>query len=391
MKRKGVDGRNSEDREPDIWEETATECNDEDYAPQSFVFEQLHSKFAVGIDLSLPKGARKMTAETTKKMVKDLFAKFRRSTMNWRGSGNGAMGQADQGDTIRLIIRGTEYTQQHDEDDDEVTIRYVDDDRFKFCRENLSVAYLWAVLEMIGLTSFALQSAKAIGLVCDEDVSSARGGSLGKSTQGQRKQGQAQLFESIMNKFPEMMSSTLATYMPNEDQNLLLKYEDQYRKSFAVVNQLDNELEEKALEFMKYKLADDAKQSVVELQDLILQKKQTRLRTARAEAKRWYELRRELREKMEEQKQSTKKEAKFSDDDDDHDEEEEENDDDDDNNSLHDEEEEEEEEEKDLDDDSDGKSVPSSYDFANDPSYEGIGKLANDNSMYTDDDDDSSA
>lgn len=41
-----------------------------------------------------------------------------------------------------------------------------------------------------------------------------------------------------MNNFPEMMSEALAAVMPNEDENLLLKYEDQYRKSFAVMNQL---------------------------------------------------------------------------------------------------------------------------------------------------------
>ena len=87
-----------------------------------------------------------MTAETTKKLVKDMLAKFRKSMLNWQGSGNGAMGQADDDDTIRLIIKGTKYTQQY-KDDDEVTIRYVDDDRFKYCINNLSVAYLWAVLE----------------------------------------------------------------------------------------------------------------------------------------------------------------------------------------------------------------------------------------------------
>jgi hypothetical protein len=236
LKRKGVDSRNSKDREPDIWEETANECNDDDWAPKSFVFSKLHSKFAVSIDLSKPKGARNMTAETTKKLVKDMLAKFRKSMLNWQGSGNGAMGQADDDDTIRLSIKGTKYTQQY-KDDDEVTIRYVDDDRFKYCVNNLSVAYLWAVLEMICLTSFALQSAKAVGLVSGEEVSSARGGgSLGKRSGGQQK-GQ-QLLESIMNTFPEMMSEALSAVMPNEDENLLLKYEDQYRKSFALMNQL---------------------------------------------------------------------------------------------------------------------------------------------------------
>jgi len=77
------------------------------------------------------------------------------------------MGQGKEGETIHLLIDGTDYKDTSVEND-EVAIRYCDDDRYKFCDNNLATAYLWGYIELIGLTTFVNNNIKKIALASDK-------------------------------------------------------------------------------------------------------------------------------------------------------------------------------------------------------------------------------
>lgn len=134
-------------------------------------------------------------------------------------------------------------------------------------------------------------------------------------------------------------------------------------------------MEEKCLEYAKYEARQDAREEIIEMQNQIFEAKKKRHSAARQEVYRWDELRTELRKKIKQHKQSTKKVAMFSE------EEEKKNDDDDCS---------EDEVQSSPDEESDNDDEPHSYDYADEPSNKGIAKLADDNDMDTDDDDEDS-
>ncbi len=76
-------------------------------------------------------------------------------------------------------MKGTSYEADcvlgasEDDDEDGVRIKWADNDCWKFCHENLVLAYLWGYLEEIHLTTFATQNIERIGLV-DGKVGKAR-------------------------------------------------------------------------------------------------------------------------------------------------------------------------------------------------------------------------
>ena len=74
MKKNELDSRNSEDKENDIWTESSIDYNNSNWTPISIKLSDLHSKFSVTIDLSLPDNAKEMTPEMAKKILKDLMA-----------------------------------------------------------------------------------------------------------------------------------------------------------------------------------------------------------------------------------------------------------------------------------------------------------------------------
>ena len=58
------------------------------------------------------------------------------------------MGQGKEGDTICLLINGTDYKDIMDSsiENDDIAIKYCDDDHYKFCNNSLATAYLWDML-----------------------------------------------------------------------------------------------------------------------------------------------------------------------------------------------------------------------------------------------------
>jgi len=87
MSRKELDQRNSVDREEDVYDESAIDYNDPEWAPTTCVLANLHSKFATAMNLKLPPNAVIMTSEMAKKIIKDLLSSFKRANTNWKASG----------------------------------------------------------------------------------------------------------------------------------------------------------------------------------------------------------------------------------------------------------------------------------------------------------------
>ena len=120
LKRLEIDGRNSVDREDTIWEEIADDCNDPTYAPVSITFAKLHTMFRIAMDLSLwddwDEEKDAITPEAARKIIKDLFARFKKAFNHWKASGNGkAAKAAEGGEEIRLLINGTDYAEDEKE------------------------------------------------------------------------------------------------------------------------------------------------------------------------------------------------------------------------------------------------------------------------------------
>jgi hypothetical protein len=105
------------------------------------------------MNLSLPNDAEDMSADKAKAIMKNLWGKYKKAVSGWHASGNSQEGKAREGEKIILHINGTTYKPTAKEHEDESTqIKYVDDDRLKFCVGDLSTAYLWGMVEEAGVS-----------------------------------------------------------------------------------------------------------------------------------------------------------------------------------------------------------------------------------------------
>ena len=235
LKRKQLDDRRSEDKEPSVFEETAEDYNTDSYAPVSIQLKHLHRKFAESMDLSLPDNAIPMTGEIAERMLKDFFSCFKKAFENWQASGNGKENKSNSGEKIRLLLKGTDYEQNElaKMSDNDTAIKYVDDDRYKFCDNNLAVAYLWGYLELINLTKFAVQNCRDIGLVSGKATSSARTVKKKKNRSSTRDSD----LQALITDLPDMMQKSFASMMDADRKDKkLIQYEDQLRKATVLRN-----------------------------------------------------------------------------------------------------------------------------------------------------------
>ena len=159
LSRKQLDERNSEDN-VDSWEEVCEDYNSESYSPTSYTFPKLHSKFRLPISLPRPEHFVPMSPETAKGVIKDLSSKFKKANTYWKASGNGKDDEAEEGQVVRLLLKGTDYGDMAEEPN--ITIKYVDNDRFDFCNDDLTTAYFWGFVELIGLSQFCMQDIASI-------------------------------------------------------------------------------------------------------------------------------------------------------------------------------------------------------------------------------------
>ena len=120
-----------------------------------------------------------------------------------------------------MRLRGTAYERDRivgaseDDDEDGVVIQWSDDDRWKFCKNNLVVAYLWGFLEEICLTTFVVQNIERIGFV-NGQVGSAKDAQGSKRSKRKKKD---QIFEQSMKRLQTMMERCILSVTSEEEKN----------------------------------------------------------------------------------------------------------------------------------------------------------------------------
>ena len=279
MTRKELDQRNSVDREEDIYDESAIEYNDPEWAPTTYVLVNLHSKFTTAMTLELPPNAVVMTPEMAKKIIKDLLSSFKRAYNNWKASGNGRYSKAKEGETVRLLVSGTDY--EDDVEDDEggrVVIRHCDDDRFNFCND-IALAYFWGLLEMFSLTSFGMQNVSLWGLA-DGKAPAARDRARAPKKTSQSEESRRMISKAIA-ELPIAMQN-MNCYLSNEQQQKkMTSAEDQYRRSLALFQLASKDHNKALLDEAMYNAQPSSLEAVSEIhaqnvKEMFLQKEETK-------------------------------------------------------------------------------------------------------------------
>jgi hypothetical protein len=103
---KEIDGRNSINKEDDIWQCISDLFNDPLWVPISHIFSKL--QFCHEIALLLPNNADTMTPDKAKTIVKNMWGKYKKAVSGWHASGNSKEGKAENGKKIILLIRCTD-------------------------------------------------------------------------------------------------------------------------------------------------------------------------------------------------------------------------------------------------------------------------------------------
>ena len=101
-----------------------------------------------------------MSTESVKKCYVDMKGKLNVALANWKTSGNGA-GNKSAGK--RLLFFGTDYANDSIDENQEA-IEYVNDDRFDFCMNSISVGYFWCMAEACDMVSHVSQNCESIGV-----------------------------------------------------------------------------------------------------------------------------------------------------------------------------------------------------------------------------------
>lgn len=169
--RRVLDARNSGRREPDFFELVVDLVNDPDWIPESTRFGEFHHAFGESIILS--KDHDDMTKDEIKKFYRDLCSRFKNASGNWKVSGNGQGNLSPEGkEMFSIRFKHVVYAK---DDEVEVEIKYVEDDRWNFCGNRLYLGYFWCMSDAHGLVNHATQKAGAVGLDMDRPASSTMG------------------------------------------------------------------------------------------------------------------------------------------------------------------------------------------------------------------------
>ncbi len=99
-----------------------------------------------------------MTADGAAKIIKDLLSMLKKSDANWQASGNGKGNKKEDGRETRVRLIGANYSAVDKELAEDAVIEYVDDNRWQFCNDNLVLAYLWGLLDELGLSTVVVQN-----------------------------------------------------------------------------------------------------------------------------------------------------------------------------------------------------------------------------------------
>ena len=280
LSRKQLDDRNSGDS-VGLWEQVCEDYNSETYSPTSYTFPELHSKFRRPILLPRPAHMEPMSPENAKRVMKDLISKFKKANTNWKASGNGKDDEAEDGQVVRLLLKGTEYPDMAE--DANTTIKYVDDDRFHFCSDDLPTAYFWGLVEMIDLTSFCMQDVASVGLV-DGGVGSARAVlSRGSSARRQHRES----LERAIRDLPRSMERSMSAFLNRESsEKRMSEREEHCRRAADHYANMSNDYEAAELKMLEYKFGDNPIPHVLAFHEKIVRRRKKCVEDAEHDVKR---------------------------------------------------------------------------------------------------------
>jgi hypothetical protein len=166
---------------------------------------------------------------------KESLGEDKKSVLCWRASGDGKEGKAREEKKILLIIKGTIYNLEPTpkETDESTPIKYVDDDRLKFCAGDISTAYLWGVVEQNGLSSFCMQN---LGIFAVENgkAVSAKGG--GWKVSSYKKDSIAHSIGAVPGQGHQIMNSFEMTQQKLNNEKMILRCEDHLRQAMQLKN-----------------------------------------------------------------------------------------------------------------------------------------------------------
>ena len=267
LSRKQLDDRNSGDN-IDLWDEVCQDYNSEAYSPTSFTFPDLHSKFRLPVSLPRPVNFEPLSPETAKRVIKDLNSKFKKAYTNWKASGNGKDDEAEDGHVVRLLLQGTEYPDVAEEAN--TIIKYVDDDRFHFCSDDLTIAYFWGLVELVGLTAFCMQDIASVGLV-DGGVGSARAVvSKGMSARFKHRES----LEKAIRDLPHFMERSMSAFLKSEsNEKRMSEREEHCRRAADHYANMSNDYESATLKMMEYKFGDNPNPDVLAFHEKIVRRR----------------------------------------------------------------------------------------------------------------------
>ena len=163
--REELDARNSEkERVVGFYEDVICSYNDASWIPKSTSFGDFHFELDRSIELRFDGDA--LTVEQAKGMYRDMRAAMNIALANWKASGRGE-GRRDEG--VKYRFNGTVYEEKEENGDesDSDDVEFINDNRSDFINGNLSVGYLWCLLEKYHLVSTCSQNCEAVGMTMD--------------------------------------------------------------------------------------------------------------------------------------------------------------------------------------------------------------------------------
>ncbi len=218
-----IDEHNLLDKDDDIWVHVFRKYNDLSWIPRLHVFRELN--FYQQMNLSLLRDADKINPDKAQAVVKNLWGKYKKAVSGWRASGNGKEGKAQEGEKIILIIRGTTYNLEPTpkKTDESTLIKYVDNDRLKFYAGNLSMAYLWGMVEENGLSSFCMQN---LGILALENGKAVSAKGENRKVSSYKKDSIAHSIGAVPGQMQQIMNSFEMTQQKLNDEKMILRCED---------------------------------------------------------------------------------------------------------------------------------------------------------------------
>ena len=220
--RQELDARNSERRPRTFFEKVTEKYNDEDWTPDSTVFDELYHEFSLSFPLHLyrndgqeEKREAKLTIEKAKENFRDSKASMNWSVAAWKKSGNG---KGNLADSELLRVKGTRYAIQ----DEEAVINYVDDDRFDFCGNSLPTGYFWCIAEMHDIIGTVSQNCGEVGVTMDKISSTSD--QKTKLSKGSKVDKNNKRSDFIINEMKDMMKQNkkdMREYHLNKKESLL--------------------------------------------------------------------------------------------------------------------------------------------------------------------------